>query len=85
MDKLVNPADCVDLHCDGKKSGVVFDKEGTILGAPGHLTAEREYEWDGVNRGGVTYKSTRDGLGDYRIPTVSIDIFLFRFNLLFSL
>ena len=72
IDKLVNPADCVDLHCDGKKSGVVFDKEGTILGAPGHLTAEREYEWDGVNRGGVTYKSTRDGLGDYRIPTVSI-------------
>jgi len=66
---LVNPADCVDLHCDGLKRGIVHDGDGGIFGTAGTFFAEAEYEWDGVERNGATYSDTRDGLGDYRIPT----------------
>ena len=64
-----NPADCVDLHCDGKKKGIVQDMDGGMFGTAGTYLAESEFEWDGQTRGGVTYTSPRDGLGDYRIPT----------------
>merc|ERR1711892_1253199 len=65
----VNTADCVDLHCDGLKRGIVRDGDGGIFGQAGTFLAESEYEWDGVTRGDVTYSDTRDGLGDYRVPT----------------
>ena len=68
-DGKVNPADCVDLHCDGKKKGIVQDMDGGMFGTAGTYLAESEFEWDGQTRGGVTYTSPRDGLGDYRIPT----------------
>ena len=66
---LVNTADCVDLHCDGLKRMIISDGDGGVLGSAGTLIAESEYEWDGVERDGVTYADTRDGLGDYRIPS----------------
>ena len=66
--KLVNIADCHDLHCDGFKKVLIVDEDGSYLGYPGSYVSEAEYEWDGVSRGGNTYSDTRDGLGDYRIP-----------------
>ena len=66
---LVNIADCVDLHCDGHKKILIIDEAGDLLGYPGSITSESEYQWEGVTRNGVTYSDTRAGLGDYRIPT----------------
>jgi hypothetical protein len=66
--KLVNIADCVDLHCDGHKKQMIIDETGDLLGTPGLLHSESEYKWEGVTRNGHTYTDTRPGLGDYRIP-----------------
>ena len=66
--KNVNVADCVDMHCDGKKKAMIVDGDGGIFGTAGTFMAESEFEWDGITRGGHTYRDTRDGLGDYRIP-----------------
>ena len=70
--KLVNIADCHDLHCDGFKKVLIVDEDGSFLGHTGSYVLEAEYEWDGVTRGGKTYKDTRDGLGDYRIPKTMV-------------
>ena len=69
----VNIADCVDLFCDGLKRGMIIDEDGGIFGEAGTMLPESEFEWDGVTRvqpdgSRVTYSSTQDGLGDYRIP-----------------
>ena len=56
----INPADCVDMHCDGKKKSIMTDFDGTLLGTPGTLLPQSERGWDTV----PAY-----GLGDYRIPT----------------
>ncbi|XP_035686784.1 fibrocystin-L-like [Branchiostoma floridae] len=57
----INPADCVDMECDGKKETFIKDRDGTFLpsGVPGALIPQAEWEWDG---------DPRRGLGDYRIP-----------------
>ena len=47
---------------------MVVDGDGGIFGTAGTFMAESEFEWDGITRGGHTYRDTRDGLGDYRIP-----------------
>ncbi|XP_002740339.1 fibrocystin-L-like [Saccoglossus kowalevskii] len=56
---FVNPADCVDMDCDGKKKAIIKDLDGGLLGTPGTVIPKSEYEWDGDRRHGV---------GDYRIP-----------------
>ncbi|XP_038045747.1 fibrocystin-L-like [Patiria miniata] len=55
----VNPADCVDMDCDGMKKAMIQDMDGSLLGTPGTVIPQSEYEWDG---------DPRRGLGDYRIP-----------------
>ncbi|XP_066276424.1 fibrocystin-L-like [Branchiostoma lanceolatum] len=57
----INPADCVDMECDGKKETFIKDRDGSFLpsGSPGALIPQAEWEWDG---------DPRRGLGDYRIP-----------------
>ena len=57
----VNPADCVDMDCDGLKKNLLKDIDGTFLdlGTPSVVFSESEFEWDG---------DARRGLGDYRIP-----------------
>ncbi|XP_072925977.1 LOW QUALITY PROTEIN: PKHD1 like 1, tandem duplicate 1 [Hemitrygon akajei] len=57
----VNPSDCVDMDCDGKKKALMKDLDGSFLGAVGAVIPQSEYEWNGDNR---------RGLGDYRIPKV---------------
>lgn len=59
----VNPADCVDLDCDGHKEVLLKDLGGTFTeaadGLDRTLISQAEFEWDG---------DSRRGLGDYRIP-----------------
>ncbi|XP_053409194.1 fibrocystin-L-like isoform X2 [Mercenaria mercenaria] len=56
----INPADCVDMDCDGLKKVLVKDMDGTFMGVKGSFIPQSEFEWDGDD--------TRRGLGDYRIP-----------------
>ena len=57
----INPADCVDLDCDGQKHILIKDMDGSLLnlGAGGTIISQAEFEWGGDR-----------GLGDDRIPTV---------------
>ena len=57
----INPADCVDLDCDGQKHILIKDVDGSLLNksAGGTIISRAEFEWGG-NR----------GLGDDRIPTI---------------
>ena len=58
--RKINPADCVDMDCDGMKKNLLDDLDGTLLGGSrGSVISESEWEWDG---------DPRRGLGDYRIP-----------------
>ncbi|XP_036421459.1 fibrocystin-L-like [Colossoma macropomum] len=59
----VNPSDCVDMDCDGKKKALLNDLDGSFLGAVGAVIPQSEYEWN---------KDPRRGLGDYRIPKVML-------------
>lgn len=54
-----NPADCVDMSCDGHRKALIKDSDGSFLGAAGDALSQAEYQWDG---------DARYGLGDYRIP-----------------
>ena len=57
----INPADCVDLDCDGQKHILIKDADGSLLnqGAGGTIISRAEFEW-GRDR----------GLGDDRIPPI---------------
>lgn len=60
--RLINPADCVDMDCDGLKKGFLKDLDGTFLGTPGTpgtILPESEWQWGG---------DPQRGLGDYRVP-----------------
>uniref|UniRef100_A0A8B9H868 Polycystic kidney and hepatic disease 1 (autosomal recessive)-like 1 n=1 Tax=Astyanax mexicanus TaxID=7994 RepID=A0A8B9H868_ASTMX len=59
----VNPSDCVDMDCDGKKKSLLVDLDGTLLGSVGAVVPQSEYEWNG---------DPRHGVGDYRIPKVML-------------
>ncbi|XP_078542272.1 fibrocystin-L-like [Lissotriton helveticus] len=58
-----NPSDCVDMVCDAKRKALLKDLDGSLLGNPGSVTAQSEYQWGGVQ----SY-----GIGDYRIPKVML-------------
>ncbi|XP_077992871.1 fibrocystin-L-like [Glandiceps talaboti] len=60
---FVNPADCVDMDCDGKKKAMIKDLDGSMIGSPGTIIPMSEYEWDG---------DARHGVGDYRIPKMML-------------
>ena len=65
--RKINPADCVDMDCDGLKKVIVEDLDGTLLGTPGStVIPESEWQWDWP--GGEKNVDRRRGLGDYRIP-----------------
>ena len=61
----VNPSDCVDMDCDGMKSVLFRDIDGsfTETGEFSTMVSMAEFEWDG---------DRRRGLGDYRIPKTMI-------------
>ncbi|XP_069076730.1 fibrocystin-L-like isoform X2 [Pleurodeles waltl] len=58
-----NPSDCVDMVCDAKRKALLKDLDGSLLGNPGAVVAQSEYQWGGVQ----SY-----GIGDYRIPKVML-------------
>ncbi len=51
------------MNCDGLKKMIVSDLDGSLLGAPGTVLPESEWQWDG---------DRRRGLGDYRIPVTMV-------------
>ncbi|XP_074659740.1 fibrocystin-L-like [Tubulanus polymorphus] len=57
----VNPSDCVDMMCDGKKRALVTDHDGSFIGSrhPGTVLPVTEFQWD---------DNPRYGTGNYRIP-----------------
>ncbi|CAJ1082786.1 fibrocystin-L-like [Xyrichtys novacula] len=59
----VNPSDCVDMSCDGKRKTFFKDLDGSFLGSVGTILPFSEFEWDG---------DAKWGLGDYRIPAVML-------------
>ncbi|KAM6974364.1 PKHD1 like 1, tandem duplicate 1, partial [Tautogolabrus adspersus] len=59
----INPSDCVDMDCDGKKKTMLKDLDGSFLGSVGTVLPQSEFQWGG---------DPRRGLGDYRLPTVMI-------------
>ena len=59
MFRKINPSDCVDMECDGKKKMLLEDLDGTFLGTNGSVISESEAFWGG---------DPRRGLGDYRVP-----------------
>ncbi|XP_072027284.1 LOW QUALITY PROTEIN: fibrocystin-L-like [Amphiura filiformis] len=59
----INPADCVDMDCDGMKKAMIRDLDGTLLGSIGTIIPDSAFEWDG---------DQRRGLGDYRIPPAMV-------------
>ena len=54
----INAADCIDMDCDGLKKNLLTDLDGSLLGSPGTVISQSEYEWGSQQR----------GLGDFRIP-----------------
>ena len=62
--RKINPADCVDMDCDGLKKVLLKDLDGSFFGGSGGaMISESEWEWDG---------NPRRGLGDYRIPKAAL-------------
>lgn len=52
--KWVNPADCVDMDCDGLRKIVIKDIDGSFFGNPGgSLISRSEYQWDGARSFGL--------------------------------
>ena len=60
---LANPSDCGDMYCDGLKSVLVKDRDGSFtgrLGYPHYIIPFAELNWDGPDQ--------RAGIGDFRLP-----------------
>ncbi|KAI0221280.1 Fibrocystin-L [Lamellibrachia satsuma] len=51
------------MDCDALKKALLKDEDGTLLGQPGAVIPQSEYEWDA---------NPVRGLGDYRIPTAML-------------
>ena len=58
---MVNPANCVDMDCDGLKKVLITDRDGSILDGPGTMTSVSEYAWNDRSREGRSR-----GTGDFR-------------------
>ena len=53
--KWINPSDCVDMDCDGRRQIVIKDLDGTLTGSGVRTTIipKAEYEWNGNKRYGL--------------------------------
>lgn len=61
----VNPSDCVDMDCDGRKAVLIRDLDGSFTesGLFHTIVSRAEFGWDGNNT-----EERRRGVGDFRIP-----------------
>ena len=57
--RMVNLADCRDMECDGMKTVLIEDTDGSFLGFDGSVISEAERYWN---------REKAYGVGDYRIP-----------------
>ena len=53
--RWVNPSDCVDMDCDGRRQLLITDIDGSFSGgkAGDTIIPKAEYEWDGNPRFGL--------------------------------
>ena len=58
----VDPSDCVDMDCDGRRKVVITDKDNTFFkkSKPTTLISKSEAEWSGDGYNG----NTKYGLGE---------------------
>ena len=46
--RWVNPSDCVDMDCDGRRQLLITDIDGSFTGKAGNtIIGKAEYEWGG--------------------------------------
>lgn len=46
--RWVNPSDCVDMDCDGRRQVLITDIDGSFTGKAGNtIISKAEFEWDG--------------------------------------
>uniref|UniRef100_A0A7M5XJA2 G8 domain-containing protein n=2 Tax=Clytia hemisphaerica TaxID=252671 RepID=A0A7M5XJA2_9CNID len=66
----VDPSDCVDMDCDGRRKVVITDLDKTFFGQQVGTTliSKSEVEWSGDGYSG----NERYGLGNFRIPKTMI-------------
>ena len=65
----MNPADCVDMDCDGKKKALLVDVTGSFLGEAGSsVIPEAEWTWDDNQ----STSKARHGTGMYRVPNTML-------------
>lgn len=44
----MNPSDCVDMDCDGRRQLLITDIDGSFTGKAGNtIIGKAEYEWGG--------------------------------------
>lgn len=53
--KWINPSDCVDMDCDGRRQIIIKDLDGLLTGSGVRTTLipKAEYEWGGNKRYGL--------------------------------
>ena len=52
--RWINPSDCVDMDCDGRRQVLFRDLDGSVIGSVGSAAISMaEYEWDGDPRFGL--------------------------------
>ncbi|XP_076438592.1 LOW QUALITY PROTEIN: fibrocystin-L-like [Babylonia areolata] len=61
--RTINPADCVDMNCDGLKKAMLVDTDGTLLGSAGTVLPDAGFQWD---------QNASFGVGDHRLPPVML-------------
>ena len=50
----INPSDCVDMDCDGRRQLLIRDLDGSFIGSVGGaVISKAQKEWDGDKRFGL--------------------------------
>jgi hypothetical protein len=62
--RWINPSDCVDMDCDGRRQVLITDIDGSFTGNAGNtIIPKAEYQWGG---------DPRYGLGmNLKVPTIT--------------
>ena len=59
VSRWINPSDCVDMDCDGRRQLLITDIDGSYTGNAGDtIVPKAEYEWGGDSRFGLGIKVT---------------------------
>ena len=59
VSRWINPSDCVDMDCDGRRQLLITDIDGSYTGKAGDtIVPKAEYEWGGDPSFGLGIKVT---------------------------